>query len=58
MNQLIQVMNEKIFTRTNINDFVGGKNISIMKDNHSNHARFIASLLKSYNSEVFVDTVL
>jgi hypothetical protein len=29
-----------------------------MKDNHSNHVRFIASILKNYNHDVLVDTVL
>lgn len=29
-----------------------------MKDNHANHVRFIASILKNYNPDVLVDTVL
>jgi hypothetical protein len=30
----------------------------MMKDNHANHVRFIGSLLKNYNHDVLVDTVL
>lgn len=55
---IIQEMNNKMLARTDIIDLVGEKNISMMKDNHSNHVRFIASILKNYNPEVFVDTVL
>ncbi len=29
-----------------------------MKDNHANHVRFIASILRNHNPEILVDTVL
>lgn len=58
LDTLIQLMNEKMLSRSDISELVGEKNIDMMKDNHANHARFIASLLKEYTPEVFVDTVL
>jgi len=55
---IINAINEKMLVRSDIDILVGENNFSMMKDNHSNHVRFIASLLQNYNPEVFVDTVL
>lgn len=55
---IINAINERMLVRADIELIVGNDNISMMKDNHSNHVRFIASLLQNYNPEVFVDTVL
>jgi hypothetical protein len=44
--------------RPDIESLVGTNNLSMMKDNHANHVRFIASILKNYNHDVLVDTVL
>ena len=57
-DKLVNSMNIKMQGRDDIEDLVGKKNLTMMQDNHSNHARFIGSLLKNYNAEVFVDTVL
>lgn len=57
-DQLVNKMNELMLNRPDIISMVGEKNLSMMKDNHANHARFIASILKNYNPEVLVDTVL
>jgi len=51
-------MNSLMLERTDLEDLVGANNISMMKDNHANHIRFIASILKNYNPDVLVDTVL
>ncbi len=56
--QLVSQLNLLMLGREDINELIGEKNILMMQDNHSNHARFIASILKYYNPEVFVDTVL
>lgn len=56
--QLIAKMNALILERPDIESLVGANNINMMKDNHSNHVRFISSILKNHNSEVLVDTVL
>ena len=52
------VMNERMLQRSDLETLIGSENIEMMKDNHANHVRFIASILKNYNPEVFVDTVL
>jgi len=57
-DRLVAMMNVKMAERADIESLVGKNNIDMMKDNHANHARFIASILKNYNPEVLVDTVL
>ncbi len=56
--QLITKMNALMTERPDLESLVGKNNISMMKDNHANHVRFIASILKNYNSDVLVDTIL
>jgi len=55
---LTSLMNEIMLNRTDIKELVGEINLGMMKDNHANHARFIASILRNHNPEVLVDTVL
>jgi hypothetical protein len=57
-DKLITEMNNLMLGRPDIEILVGKNNISMMKDNHANHVRFIASILKNHNHEVLVDTVL
>ncbi len=57
-DELISQINKRMLERAEIKNLVGEDNLSMMKDNHANHVRFIASILKNYNPEVFVDTVL
>jgi hypothetical protein len=56
--QLTTAINSAITKRPDIQNLVGEHNIEMMKDNHSNHVRFISSILKNYNPEVMVDTIL
>lgn len=56
--QLIAKMNARMLERPDLVKLVGENNIDMMKDNHANHVRFIASILKNYNSDVLVNTVL
>jgi hypothetical protein len=52
-------MNEFMLNRPDILDLIGGeKNIEMMKDNHANHLRFIASILKAPDPEALTETVL
>lgn len=55
---LISIINRKMLNRPDINELVGENNIAMMKDNHANHVRFMASIFKNYNAEVLVETVL
>jgi len=56
--QLIVQMNKLMLKRTDLEALVGKDNINMMQDNHANHVRFIASILKNNNSDVLVETVL
>lgn len=44
--------------RPDIDALVGADNREMMKDNHANHARFIESILRRFNAETLVETVL
>jgi hypothetical protein len=56
--QLTYRINGMMLARNDIADLVGKDNIDMMKDNHSNHVRFIGSILKINNPLVLVNTVL
>lgn len=55
---LIGKMNVLMLERSDLVHLIGENNVEMMKDNHANHVRFIASILKNYNAEVLMDTVL
>jgi len=55
---LINQMNNIMLDRPDIIKLIGTDNIQMMKDNHSNHIRFIISILKYPNPDVLVDTIL
>lgn len=55
---LVELMNTKMLSRTDIAQMVGEDNLEMMKDNHANHARFMESVFFAYNPEIIVDTVL
>ena len=57
-DELISEINKRMLQKPEIKNLVGENNLSMMQDNHANHVRFIASVLKNYNPEVFVETVL
>lgn len=56
--QLIAQMNTLMLNKADIESLVGKDNLNMMKDNHSNHVRFMLSVFKNYNPEVLVETVL
>lgn len=55
---LVGKMNILMSERRDLIQLIGSNNIEMMKDNHANHVRFIASILKNYNPEVLLDTIL
>jgi len=57
-DELIARINQKMVERPGIGNLVGEDNLSMMKDNHANHVRFIFSILKNLHPQVLVDTVL
>lgn len=56
--QLVAQMNTLMLGKADIESLVGKDNLDMMKDNHANHARFMLSVFKNFNPEVFVETVL
>jgi len=55
--QLVEKINNIMLNRPDLKELIGDNNIDIMKDNHSNHTRFVQSILTDYNPEVLIDTV-
>ncbi len=58
IDALVAKMNLYMLQREDIVSLVGENNLSMMKDNHENHARFISSILSNPNPEVLVETIL
>ncbi len=57
--KMVSELNDMMLNRSDIDILAGDKiNIEMMKDNHSNHAHFIASILKNFDAGVLVDTIL
>ena len=59
MDRMVAYLNEGISSRDDAVQLLGGEqNLDMMQDNHMNHARFIESILRNFNAEVLLDTVL
>jgi len=58
LQELVTIMNTKMENRDDILAMVGKSNLHMMKDNHSNHARFMESIFYNFDAETLVDTVL
>lgn len=57
-SDLTSKMNATFLERPDLTSLIGENNIDMMKDNHANHARFMASIFKFYNPDVLLETVL
>lgn len=57
-DHLVDMMNQLMTARADVNEMVGSHNIAMMKDNHANHARFMESIFIQQAPEVLVDTIL
>ena len=55
---LLSGINRHMLSRQDIEKLVGKDNIEMMKDNHANHLRFMASIFQQHNSEALVETIL
>lgn len=51
-------LNQTMLARLDIEALTGKENLTMMQDNHANHARFISSLLIHFQPEVLVETIL
>lgn len=58
MGKLVSIINDTILNRPDVEKLIGKNNLEMVKDNHQNHARFMYSVMKDYNSDVLVETVI
>lgn len=58
MESMVSQINQHMLARVDLGELIGPNNTQMMKDNHSNHARFIHSILNYFDAEVLVDTIL
>lgn len=56
--KIVLKVNQRMLERPDIIEIVGEINMEMMKDNHADHARFIASILRHFQPETLVETVL
>lgn len=55
---LVVEMNKAMHDKPGFPGFIGGEsNISVMENNHENHARFMQSLFMNYDPETFVNII-
>jgi hypothetical protein len=55
---LVARINQRMCSRSDIRALTGEHNLDLMKDNHSNHARFMTSIFIQKNPLALVDTIL
>ncbi len=55
---LAAAVSRLLIERQDIERLIGTGNQAMMEDNHRNHARFIASLLESFDARVLVESIL
>ena len=51
-------INFQLMQRSDINQLTGSGNLDMMQDNHANHVRFIAFIIKHFHAHVLVETIL
>ena len=51
-------MTDTLLARSDLDSLIGIGNRQVMKDNHRNHGRFIASMLSSFDPGLLVETIL
>ena len=56
--RLTALVNERMLKREDVLLLTGIENTDMMKDNHANHARFIASILDRFHPGVLTETII
>lgn len=51
-------LNRIMTSRADVLKMVGTENLSMMEDNHRNHARFMCSVFTDYEPDVLIETVI
>ena len=57
-SRLVAEVNRRMEERADLDGLVGRQNLDMMRDNHANHARFVRTILKDFDPDVLVETVL
>lgn len=57
-DKLIEMVNNSLKNRDDIEELIGDNSVQIMVDNHENHARFMANAFKLNNYEMLLDTII
>ena len=55
---LADSVTDTLLARSDLDSLIGIGNRQVMKDNHRNHGRFIASMLSSFDPGLLVETIL
>jgi hypothetical protein len=55
---LVAMMNSLMAGKPELDDLIGEANLSMMKENHVNHAKFMESVFALFDKVVLVDTIL
>lgn len=58
LHLLVAKVTGLVLEHNNIDSLIGDANASMMRDNHTNHAKFMVSIFENYNPIVFVETIL
>ena len=57
-DMLVAEVNRIMLSRPDLEELIGPGNTAMMQDNHSNHSRFVESILRYPNPDALVETVL
>lgn len=57
-DDLLVRINQAMLERSDLYELIGQNNFTMMKNNHANHVRFLASMFKMYDSDLFLETIL
>ncbi|MCX8028281.1 MAG: hypothetical protein N3A62_10585 [Thermodesulfovibrionales bacterium] len=55
---LVDEVNKILLNRKDLAKLIGNDNTDMMMNNHLNHAMFIEAILKAFNPQILVETVL
>lgn len=56
--RMAEQLNEHFISDNEIENLIGNNNIDLMKNNHENHAHFMASVFENFSAETLVNTIL
>lgn len=55
---LAEAVSALLMVRTDLDALIGPGNLAMMRDNHANHARYVESVMRYFDAENLVDTVV